>query len=213
MEQTAWQDGNGRRVIRREWYNARGQLHRTTGPAEEHWTVLPGGAHMLSYQVWSLNGRIHREGRPAWRSWRVADDGTRVLVREGWFQYEQSHHRSTGPAYRRWTVGQDGTRTLAWEEWCVNEKLHRADGPAQDGRSFYWHGVEVRQEALPWLRRGQGILAGLADGHGAEPQGDGAAASSPAWSGDTRVTVTWHGEGAVVAAYRSAVGGSMLLCV
>jgi len=35
--------------------------------AAEHWTVLPGGGHMLSFQAWYLNGNKHREGRFAVR--------------------------------------------------------------------------------------------------------------------------------------------------
>jgi len=120
-------------------------------------------------------------------------------------------------------VGTDDTRTLTWEEWCVNGKLQRVDGPAYLGRSFHWHDVQVREEALPWLRRGRSFLVALAGFTGATAtlcsdgdRGAGGRVVSPAWSRDVRVAVTWHGGGpgdAVVPVYRSAVGGSMLLCV
>jgi len=45
MQQTEFTDEYGRQVIGREWRNTDGQLHRTTGPAWEEWTVLPSGAH------------------------------------------------------------------------------------------------------------------------------------------------------------------------
>jgi len=72
-------DERGRQVIRTEWYNTDGVLHRTAGPARERWTVLPGGARVLSFQVWFLNGEAHRKGGPAVRGWYVDEDGTRVL--------------------------------------------------------------------------------------------------------------------------------------
>jgi len=203
---------HGRRVIRREWRNTDGQLHRTPGPAVENWTVLPGGARALSFQAWYVNGVLHREGRPARRRWNVENNGTRVLECEKWWR-RGMRHRGGGPSYRTLIVGPARTRTLAWEEWCVNEKLHRADGPALNGRRFYWHARQVREEDLPWLRRGQGPLAAMQRIHGG-----GGSGAPPAWSRDARVTtVTWHGGGggqdAVGATYRSAVGGSVLLCV
>jgi len=140
-------------VVRRTWRNTDGQLHRTAGPAWEEWTVLPGGGHVLSYQAWSLNGRTHREGWPANRYWHVAEDGTRSLAHEWWSQHGGGH-RIGAPSFRHWTVERDGTRTVASEEWHVNGNLHRADGPAYEGRSFYSHNRGVRQEDLPWLRRG-----------------------------------------------------------
>jgi len=164
MQQTECTGEYGRRVIRREWRNTRGELHRTTGPAVENWTVLPGGAHVLSYQVWYLNGRRHWESRPAWRSWHVKGNGTRVLVTEEWYRHGV-WHRVGGPAYRSWHVEPDGTRTLTWEEWCVNGKLQRVDGPAI-GRQFCWHGETARQEDLPWLRRGRDLLNALTEATG-----------------------------------------------
>jgi len=223
MQQTESQGVYGRLMIRRAWHNTDGQQYRTTGPAVEHWTVLPGGAHLLTYQGWFLNDRAYREGRPAVRGWHIADDGTRVLVCEEWKQHG-SGHRVGGPSYRHWTVKRDGTRRLAWEGWHLDGKLHRADGPAQTGPDeFWWHDRQVRQEDLPWLRRGRCFLVGLAGFTGATAtlcsDGDGGGEGgsvSPAWSRDVRVAVTWHGGGpgdAVVPAYRSAVGGSVLLCV
>jgi len=207
MQQTEFTDDYGSRVIRRAWRNTGGQLHRTTGPAVENWTVLPGGGHMLSRQGWYVNGSVHRVGRPAYRRWDVADDGTRVLVREAWYQYDQSH-RSTGPAHRRWTVGQDGTRTLAWERWWANGNQHRVDGPALDGRWFAWHGSWMTQEDLPWVRRGQGILAALAGAGAASRGGE----VGPTWTRDARVART-HATPPASPTYRSAVGGVVLLCV
>jgi len=205
MHQRECTDERGRQVIRREWRNTDGQLHRTIGPAVENWTVLPGGARVLSYQGWFLNGRAHREGRPAWRSWYVAEDGTRVLVCEEWAR----HDRVGGPSYRRWTTGPDGTRTPRSEWYRVNGKSHRVDGPAYDRGEFWWHGVEVRQEDLPWLRRGRSLslLVPLAayTRQQFEPV-------SPAWSRDARVTSAGANTPMSVS-YRSAVGGAVLLCV
>ena len=202
----------GRRVIRREWYNTDDQLHRTTGPASEDWTVLPGGAHVLSFQGWYLDGKYHREGRPAYRWWHVANDGTRLLVVEGWGRHGESH-RVGGPAYRDWTVGPDGTQTLCGH-WRVNDKLHRVDGPADTKHFFCWHGGRVRGEDLSWLRRGYGFLAGFT---GTMEQGGGGCSGvvSPAWSRDARVTVTGAEVAAKVGAwtYHSVVGGAVLLCV
>jgi len=106
----------------------------------------------------------------------------------------------------------------------VNGKLHRVDGPAYAGHVFsWWHDRQVRQEDLPWLRCGRSFLVALAGFTGATAtlcsdgdRGAGGRVVSPAWSRDVRVAVTWHGGGpgdAVVPVYRSAVGGSMLLCV
>jgi len=188
-----------------------GELHRTTGPAVEEWTVLPGRAHVLSFQAWFLNGNWHREGRPARRAWHVANDGTLVLVCEEWKQHGR-WHLMNGPSYRGWTTEPDGTRRLAREWWYVNGRLHRVDGPAQTGPDeYWWHGVEVRQEDLPWLRRGHGLLAGLTRA----TQQRGGSGVSPAWSRDARVAMTAavYGLTPTPTTYRSAVGGSVLLCV
>jgi len=93
MRETEWgTDDYGRRVICREWRNTDGQLHRTTGPAVEEWTVLRSGAHVLSYQAWYLNG-----------SAQMAHYGTRVLEFEEWARYDRGH-RMNGPSYRHWTL-------------------------------------------------------------------------------------------------------------
>jgi len=223
MQQTEFTDERGRPVIRRQWRNTDGELHRTTGPAMEEWAVLPGGAHLLSYQIWYVNGKRHREDRPAWRIWHIADDGTRVLKCEEWWQHGL-WHRMNGPTCRYWTMEPDDTRILQCVWWYVNGRLHRVDGPAYEGHGFYWHCKRVKREDLPWLRRGRSFLLALAGFTGATPTlcsaGDGGAGGrgvSPEWCRDARVTtVTWHGGGAgdaVVAGYRSAVGGSGLLCV
>jgi len=209
MQQTEFTDDYGRRVIRREWRNTEGELHRTPGPAVENWTVLPGGGHVLSYQAWYLNGKLHR-GRPAVRWWHIAEDGKRVLVEEQWRRHG-GWHRVGRPAYRQWTVQPDGTRRLTWESWRVNGVQHRVDGPAYGVRSFYWQGVEVRQGDLPWLRRGHDLLAAWT---GATVLQHVENAHLPAWSQDPRVARTHAAaEDAVVAVYRSAVGGSVVLCV
>jgi len=208
MQETADRDEYGRRVIHRSWRNARGQLHRTTGPAVEEWTVLPDGAHMLSYQAWYVNGKLHREGQPARRGWHIADDGTRVLEDEEWYRHGNDH-RMNGPSWRRWTARPDGTLRLEWKWWYANGKMHRADGPAI-GRQFCWHGETVRQEDLPWLRRGRTYLTAWATR--ATGTWEGGGGTSPVWSRDARVTMP---EGATQAkvTYRSAVGGAVLLCV
>jgi len=212
MQETEEWDGNGRRGIHRTWRNTRGELHRTTGPAVEEWTVLPGGAHVLSYQVWHVNGKLHREGRPAVRWWDVANDGTRVLARQAWRRHEQ-WHRVGGPSYRNWTVGSDGTRTLRWEAWRVYGRRHRVDGPTQAGDEFDWHDRRVRQEDLPWLRRGRDLLVGL---HAWRRSGDQSQSRSPAWIRDPRVAMTGY-DGAAAAAsaatYRSFIGGALVMCV
>jgi len=200
-----------RLVIRREWRNTGGQLHRTTGPAMEEWTVLPGGAHVLSYQVWYVNGRQHRVGRPAVRIWQVANDGARALVHEEWWRHG-GWHRVGGPSWRRWTIDLDGTRTLARENWWADGGHHHVDGPAYQACRFYWHGAAVTQDALPWLRRGRDLLNALAEAtgrpHGAPEEG------SPAWSRDARVAMTEAHGGSnpppTPATYRSTVGGSAL---
>jgi len=223
MQETEWgRDERGRQVIRRAWHDTHGQRHRTTGPAVEEWTVLPGGAHVLLDQAWYDSGKLHREGRPAVRRWHVENDGTRVLGREVWARHGRPH-RVDGPSYRDRTIEPDGARTLRWERWRVNGVQHRVDGPALDGRSFFWHGKLVQREDLPWLRRGRSFLVALAGFTGAMAtlcsDGDGGGSGvSPAWSQDARVrVVTWHGGGgageAVVTVYRSAVGGSVLLRV
>jgi len=115
-----------------------------------------------------------------------------------------------GPSYRYWTVQPDGTRTLEGEDWQVNGKSHRADGPAHTGHGFYWHDKAVKSEDLPWLRRGYGLLAAFT---GATQQGGGSGVS-PAWSRDTRVAVTGtDSASSTPSTYRSAVGGTVLLCV
>jgi len=208
MQQSEFTIEYGRQVLHREWRHTDGQRHRTTGPAVEHWTALPGGAHVLAYQAWYVNGKAHREGRPATRQWHVADDGTRILMVEEWIRHTRGH-RMNGPSWRSWHVEPDGTRTLTWKHWCVNGKLHRADGPAHTGHGFYWHDKAVKSEDLPWLRRRQGLLTALAAVLMPTHRND----TAPAWSRDGRVTtVTWHGGGAMPV-YRSAVGGSVLLCV
>jgi len=226
MQQTERTDERGRQLIRREWHNTDGKLHRTTGPAVEEWTALPGGGHVLSRQAWYVNGNAHRENRPAIRQWYVTGNGIRALQYEVWKQHGE-WHRVGGPSCREWTVGRDGTRTLAGEAWRVNGVQHRVDGPAQTGpHEFWWQDKGVEGEDLPWLRRGRSSLVALAGFTGATPMqrgdgdgdgdGDGGAGGigvPPAWSRDARVrVVTWHGGGAMPV-YRSAVGGSVLLCV
>jgi len=215
MQETKTRVGYGRWVITRIWHNRDGQLHRTTGPAWELWTVLPSGAHVPSYQCWWENGELHREGRPARRSWHVADDGTSVLQFEVWWRNGR-WHRVGGPSVREWTVEPDGTRTLTLEAWCVNGKLYRVDGPAVEHPGLFLHDSRVKSEDMPWLRRGQSFLVALAAFTLCSDGGGGGSGVSPAWSQDARVVVTWHGGGAedaVVAVYRSAVGGSVLLCM
>jgi len=198
----------GRRMIHRQWRNTDGQRHRTGGPAVENWTVLPGGAHVLSFQVWYVNGSVHREGQPASRGWHVADDGAQVLRREEWRRHGR-RHRVGGPSYRQWTVEPDGTRTLSFVWWYVNGRRHRVDGPVLGRHCFYWHDKAVKSEDLPWLRRGHGLLTAFT---GATQQGgSGGGGTSPAWSQDARVTRA----GANVpmpTTYRSVVGGAVLLC-
>jgi len=209
MQETAETDEYDRRVIHREWRNTDGELHRTTGPALEECTVLPDGARMLSFQAWYLNGSLHREGRPSFRQWAVAVDGIRTLVHEGWYQHGR-RHRVGGPSYRCWTVQRDGIRTLSFVWWRVNGKLHRVAGPAYAGHEFYWQNRGVSREDLPWLRRGHGVLAAFT--RASRQQGVCGGVISPAWARDARVMLT----GANVpteATYRSAVGGSVLLCV
>jgi len=222
LSQTTLTNGRGRRVITRTWHNGwRAQLHRTAAHAWEDWTILPGGVHVLSFQAWFRNGAAHRVGRPAVCRWHVANDGTRVLVDEVWRRHGH-WHRVDGPSYRHWTMEPDGMRILQCVWWYVNGRLHRVDGPAYEGHGFYWHGVEVRQEDLPWLRRGRSFLVGLPGFTGATPtlcgDGDGRAggSGSPAWTQDARVMVVWNGGGAgdaVVPMYRSAVGGAVMLSV
>ena len=213
--QTYRSDEHGRLVSIREWHNRDGQLHRATGPAWEVWTVLPGGAHVLSFQGWYVNGGEHREGRPAMRQWHVGEDGTRVVVWEEWARHDRVH-RVGGPSYRCLTVPLSGTRTLAWVRWDVNGKLHRVDGPAVGRHDFYWHGEDVKEGDLPWLRRRQGLYAAFE----ASPAGPeamwghpntGSGGASPAWSRDTRMAMT--GSGTTAFHYCSVIGGSVLLCV
>jgi len=208
MEEIAYTD----ELIRREWRNTEGELHRTIGSAVEEWTVLPGGGHVLSYQVWYVNGKRHRVGRPAYRSWHVANDGTRVLEWEEWWQHGMEH-RVGGPSYHQWTAKPDGIQTVHWERWCVDGNLHRVDGLAFYGRWFYWHGKEVREEDLPWLRRGRTCLIALACFPTAtEGRGASGSAVSPAWSRDMRLSDTLDTVLTQVT-YRSAAGGITLLCV
>ena len=215
QQRTEFTGGYGRRVIRRAWHNACGQLHRTTGPAVEEWTALPGGGgYVLSYQAWYFNGRQHREGRPASRIWHVADDGTRVLECEGWWRHGM-RHRVGGPSYRSWHVQPDGTRTLELVGWRVNGNLHRVDGPAYPGHRLNWHGSWMTQEDLPWLRRGRGCLAASVAATTALTLPTAGSEGSPAWTHDQRVamTRTTNSSSTTPAPYRSAVGGAVLLCV
>jgi len=117
-------------------------------------------------------------------------------------------------------VTPDGTRTLTWERWRVDGVWHRVDGQAHGRREFWWHNKGVEGKDLPWLRRGRSFLVTLAGFTGAAPMqhgignGDGGVGGGgvpPAWSRDARVVVS-AGD-AVVPVYRSAVGGSVLLCV
>jgi len=219
MQQTGFTVEYGRQVIRREWRNTYGQLHRTTGPAMECWTVLRSGAHVLSEERWNLNGRLHRESRPAFREWHITVDGTRAMVREEWIRHG-SGHRVGGPSYRRWTVDDGGTRTLAGERWRVDDQLHRVDGPAAGPYDCFWYDVVVRQEDLPWFRRGRACLVALAASSTGTNQsqllGDCSSAVFPAWIRDVRVAMTGaHPLSTTPTSptYRSVVGGSMLLCV
>jgi len=215
MQVTETTDWHNRRVMHRAWYNTRSQLHRTTGPALERWTVLPDGARALFYEGWYLNGQLHRVDRPAARHWHTAADGARVLVQKQWWRHGVSH-RVAGPSNLAWTVGPDGLQTVPWEWWRVNGKLHRVDGPALDGSRSFWYDVEVRQEDLPWLRRGRrGLLVPLAArAITAQQHGDSGSGSSTAWSRDPRVTLLGTGSvSTALATYRSAVGGAVMQCV
>jgi len=210
MLETEWgTDWQNRRVICRAWNNMDGEWHCTTGPAVEEWTVLPGGAHVLSVEGWYLNGAAHREGWPAVRQWHIAEDGARSLEEEEWYR-SGVRHRVDGPSYRSWHVGPDGTRTSTWEAWRVNGMRHRADGPAFGRHCFYWHDMRAQRKDLPWLRRGHCLLSAFT---GATQQGGGGGVS-PAWSRDPRVEMTGAGAASgTPSTYRSAVGGSVLLYV
>jgi len=94
----------------------------------------------------------------------------------------------------------------------VDGKLHRVDGPALGGHQSCWHGVSVRGEDLPWVRRGQGILAALAGPEAASRGHHGGGEVGPTWTRDARMAPT-HATPPASPTYRSAVGGVVLLCV
>jgi len=161
MQETESQDVYGRVQVDRRWYNGHGNLHRTTGPAVEHWILLPSGARVLSGEAWFLNGTQHREGRPATRDWHVVDDGTRVLWREKWCRHGMDH-RVGGPTFRDWIMEPDSTRTLSCMWWHRNGIRHGADGTVCYRRGLSLDRTDERPEHMQWLRRGWACLAALA---------------------------------------------------
>ncbi len=103
--------------IHQYWYNAKGQLHRTDGPASI--------SHGDRCQQWWVNGKRHREDGPA-----VIHKG---FAEEWWVNGKL--HRDDGPAMEWY----NGTKN-----WYQHGLLHRANGPAielSDGtKKWYLNG-------------------------------------------------------------------------
>jgi 2'-5' RNA ligase len=104
------------------WYNSKGKLHRTDGPAIE-WAD--------GSKEWYVNDKLHRTDGPAIE--RANGD------KEWWVN--DKLHRTDGPAIE-WADGD--------KAWYVNDKLHRTDGPAvelADGsKAWYVNGRELTEE-------------------------------------------------------------------
>jgi hypothetical protein len=114
------------------WRNARGELHRVGGPADEWKNGTKG---------WYVNGKLHREDGPAveWggspQEW--ARHGllnmTYGSARDKEWAMHGKFHRTDGPA-RVWKNGM--------KEWWVDGKLHRIGGPSAEnplGIGKKWH--------------------------------------------------------------------------
>jgi hypothetical protein len=128
----------------KKWFNEKGQLHRTVGPAIEyadgsyfwylngvrHRTDGPAVEYADGSKVWYLNGKRHRTDGPA-KEWA---NGSKSWYLNGVL------HRTDGPAYE----GSDGYRF-----WWLNGHLHRTDGPAiETDRYKYWYlnGTELSED-------------------------------------------------------------------
>ena len=110
----------------KRYYNAEGQLHRESGPAQEYGD---GG------KCWYLNGKYHREDGPAVECYGI----------KRWCINGQSH-RENGPAVEY---------SNGIKEYFLNGKRHREDGPAiewSDGsKSWYLNGEEANEETIKIL--------------------------------------------------------------
>ena len=197
-------DHRGWVVMRREWLTSRGLAHRMDGPACEQWLLLADGQRVRMYTAWFMFGRLHRIGGPALRRWRLQSDGTLVEKTVFWAQFG-AHHRADGPSGRHWVVLRNGSRVLTYEEWTIRGTPHSVDGAAalRDGLwSCFWRGKPVNHADLPWLRRGQCVLAALLT------RTPGFRSVAPAWVCDRRFNV-WAEHGNT---FHSVVGGLVVLC-
>lgn len=160
-----------------EWRNAKGEWHRTDGPA-----VIVGDGERLE---WYKNGKLHRDdgpavvykdGREAWyQDGLLHRDGAPARTGHGnseWFERGKLHriggpametadgslywyengelHREDGPA----AIKADGMR-----QWVQRGKLHRTDGPAIEhadgGQSWYLNGLPHRDDGPAVIRKGE----------------------------------------------------------
>lgn len=108
-------------LAERKWYDDRGQLHRTDGPAS---------ITLVGTEIYYWHGKKHRV------------DGPAIINLDGdqWWWNHGVIHRADGPAI---------TRPDGYTEWVLNGIRHRVDGPAltqSNGTDYwYWYGRRVTE--------------------------------------------------------------------
>jgi hypothetical protein len=122
------------RVVKQQWTDENGKLHRLDGPALI--TKYYGGDYDGDCkEQWYIHGQLHRDNGPA-------------VINSGGFKEWYIHgkrHRLDGPAISS-IYGDE-----KYGSWYVNDKLHRLDGPAQISdcgtrKSWYLNGVPHRAD-------------------------------------------------------------------
>ena len=129
-----WRAPDSKRILKVEWRDDEGALHKPDGPAVEEWA--PSGELVL--QEFFRHGKRHREDGPASITW---DPKGHLLVREVWSEEGRFHREGDLPAL----IERDPiTGVTVTAKFYQHGELHRDGGPAsiiRDPES----GIAIRQ--------------------------------------------------------------------
>lgn len=97
-------------------------------------------------EIWFQHGLKHRIGGPA---------EIRFGVSEEWYN-EGRLHREDGPAIILYKF------EIA-KYWVVDGKIHNSIGKSPDKSRWFWHGDEVTEDMIPWIKSREYDLYNLSD--------------------------------------------------
>lgn len=171
--------GDDGRLVRVEWFNKKGQLHRyeEEGPAVIDYDYRDD----TITEQYFLNGQFHRLDGPASVTRKLATYKQEScnslhtgILSEDWFLFGMLHNEN-GPAIRQWNsdglliveswlqegvyTRKDGPAFMAWndagkliyEEWFLNGILHREDN---DGPTYTICDADGMKITEGWLKNG-----------------------------------------------------------